>query len=311
MRRAPALRQQRGVALILAVLIVAVVATVATTMASRQQVDIRRSANLLDADLAYMAALGGEDWIRGLLKKDDRNNDNLNEDWAQLSGGVIEWEGAVLTGAITDLTGRFNLNNLLTETGDVSQPDLEQFQRLLQVLTLDPSIANAILDWLDANIDPLSGGAEDDYYMSKTPGYRAANSPLLSPSELRLIKDINDETYKLLAPHVSTLPQRSKLNVNTASAEVLASLVAGFTNSEGQTLVDNRPEDGHTSVADFLAQPQLANMQIDEARLAINSEYFLANANAEFGRGRIQLYSVLSRDNQGVVATIMRTQGAY
>ncbi len=304
--------RQRGVALIIAVLVVAIVATVTVAMASRQQVDIRRSANLLEADLAYQAALAAETFAHSVMAEDDRTVDHLDEDWAKAGDNFIgELEGALVTGELTDLAGRFNLNNLLTETGDVSQADLDQFQRLLQVLGLNGEIANAVLDWLDEDFDTRSGGAEDGEYMDQTPSYRAANGPLVSPSELRLIKGISADDYALLLPHISTLPTRTKLNVNTASAEVLASLVAGWNVSQGQTLFDNRPESGYANVTAFLAEPSLANLNVDQERLAVNSGYFLAYADATFGRGRIQIYSVLSRDNEGVVTTVMRTQGVY
>ena len=59
------LGSQRGVALITALLVIALVVVVAVAMASRQQIDIRRSANILDADQAYELALGVEAWEIG------------------------------------------------------------------------------------------------------------------------------------------------------------------------------------------------------------------------------------------------------
>ena len=46
-------RQQRGVALITALLITAIATIAAVAMASRQQIDIRRTGNIIDIDRAW------------------------------------------------------------------------------------------------------------------------------------------------------------------------------------------------------------------------------------------------------------------
>ena len=49
-------------------------------------------------------------------------------------------------GEIEDLQGRFNINNLVDAQGEVDQPSLEQFQRLLLALGLDPRFAGIAAD---------------------------------------------------------------------------------------------------------------------------------------------------------------------
>ena len=80
-------QRQRGVALITALLIVALATIAAVAMASRQQLDVRRTANILDGDQAFFYALGVESWARRILVRDQRDGqiDHPGEDWAQLS----------------------------------------------------------------------------------------------------------------------------------------------------------------------------------------------------------------------------------
>lgn len=306
-------RRQRGVALITAVLIVALVTTVAATMASRQQLDIRRTSNLFDADRAWLFALGGEDWARGVLRRDAEEGDvdHLGEDWAEVLPPLVV-EGAVLGGALEDMQGRFNLNNLVNAQGEPVDVEIKRFERLLTLVELESNLAAAVVDWVDENVDPLfPDGAEDDVYMGESPGYRAANRPMASASELALVKGIGYEGYQKLLPYVTALPERTPLNVNTAPALVLATVVDDLSEADGEALVEARGEEGFTSVEDFLGQSIFNDLEIDQSTLSVSSDYFLITAAVEFGRSRTTLFGLLSRTDDGEVVTLTRGRGAY
>ncbi|NOX91397.1 MAG: type II secretion system minor pseudopilin GspK [Gammaproteobacteria bacterium] len=124
--------KQQGVALITALLVAALVTVVAVAMASRQQLDIRRTGNMLEADQAYMYALAAESWVSDMLKVDKQKTqiDTLTEDWA-MKLPPIPIEGGVITGSVEDLQGRFNLNNLIeTNAAGNSKPDQMQIKIL-------------------------------------------------------------------------------------------------------------------------------------------------------------------------------------
>jgi general secretion pathway protein K len=303
---------QQGVALITAVLIVALVTTIAVAMASRQQLDIRRSANIFDSDQAWLAALGGEDYARNVLAADGKNSsvDNLEEDWAQPV--QFPFEGMVLSGVMEDMQGRFNLNNLIDSNGAVIPLEQQRFERLLTLLDLDQAIAQGVLDWLDSDINPrMGGGAEDDFYMEQQPGYRAANRLMASASELRLVSGVTAEAYKKLAPFVVALPKRAAININTAPAEVLAMVANNLTVADGETLVTDRGKKGYGTVQEFLDHPLLKPANINDDGLSVKSDYFLLNAMAEFDSARSQLFSLLERQQGGEVKVVMRGRGAY
>ena len=305
--------RERGVALITAVLIVALVTTIAVAMASRQQLDIRRSGNIFDSDQALLAALGGEDYARNVLDVDGKESsvDNLDEDWAQPV--QFPFEGMVLSGTVEDMQGRFNLNNLLDNKGAPDPKGLQRFERLLKLLGLDVAISQSLIDWLDANTNPnMSGGAEDDYYMQLTPGYRAANRLMVSASELRLVNGVTADAYQKLAPFVVALPKSTAINVNTAPAEILAILDDNLTVADGEAIVTERDKKGYGTVREFLdSQSLLKGRNISEDGLSVKSDYFLLNAMADFDSARSQLFSLLARQQGGGVKVMMRGRGAY
>lgn len=305
-------RRQAGVALIMAIMVVALATIAAAAMASRQQLDVRRTANLLDSDQAYAYALAVEGWARMILARDARDNqtDHLDEVWAQrlppigVAGGQID-------GYVADLQGRFNLNNLVGADGQVSTADFAYFQRLLRALGIDDQLALAILDWLDADFDTrFPAGAEDDFYLSTPTPYRAANRPLQSVSELRLIRGVDAETWRRLAPFVTALPGRTAINVNTAAAPLLQAIAEGLTTQDGEQLVEKRPADGYASV-DLLLQDEIfAGKELDDGGLTVVSQFFLVRSDVRVGTARAQVYSIVQR-NADQLVTLARTQGTW
>ena len=179
------LRRQTGVALITALIFTALVTTFAVSIASQQQIDIRRTGNILSSDRGYLLALGVEDWARDVLQKDIAEAagdqiDHLGEDWNVVLP-PMQVEGATVTGKITDLQGLINVNALVNSSGDRVTVEAERFKRLLELFEFDPDIVDALVDWIDPNSDTTGfAGAEDSHYLSKQPAYRAANAPMVS-----------------------------------------------------------------------------------------------------------------------------------
>ena len=150
--------RQRGVALITAILITALVSSVALNLAWDNALDMRRTMTLLYRDQAIQVALGAENWVQQILRDDlgESDTDHLGEIWAtELPGLPIESDAVQgeLFGSVEDLQSRFNVNNLIDENGEIDELALEQFQRLLQVLGLDPRFAGIAADWIDSNQD--------------------------------------------------------------------------------------------------------------------------------------------------------------
>ncbi|MBX2878810.1 MAG: type II secretion system minor pseudopilin GspK [Granulosicoccus sp.] len=233
-------RKQRGVAIITAMLVIALGTITMVAISSSQQLDLQRERNEGIIQQARTFGVSGERFAAALLYRDRKdalreNSDSLDDDWAQTIPPV-PIDNASIQGCIFDMQGRFNLNNLINAEGVAEEAFVQQLKNLFAELSIEQSKVDAIVDWLDTDFNPRPpDGAEDDYYTGLEVGYRAANAPMISVSELQLIKGFSSaieeevEDYELLLPHVAALPTANgytSVNVNTATPEVLASLSA-------------------------------------------------------------------------------------
>lgn len=323
-------QQQRGVALVVAILVVAIAVVLASTLVERLHLDIRRSENLLHGDQAYLYTLGSEIIASAVLNQDKKDSkyDGLDETWA-MESPPFPVEGGQVIGRLRDLQGCFNLNNLSPALNEANHAaDVERFRRLLTALELSPALADAVVDWLDADMETRGSGAEDDYYMSMTPPYRAANGPITTASELRMVKGFNDkdaeeDVYVKIEPYVCALPIATTININTAADMVLKSIANDLSDADIQQILQRRQGD-ETETDTPNAQPfetldefknfmqtTLNKPNFNTQGLSVASNYFLLQSVAQIGNTRNYLSSLLQRDNNGACQVIGRTQGAW
>ncbi len=301
-------QQQRGVALITALLIAALISIVTYNLAFESTMDARRTMVLLYRDQAVQVALGAESWVATILADDAANSetDHLGEIWAtELPGLPID--GGTVTGEIIDLQGRFNVNNLVDGDGEVDELYLDQFRRLLLSLELDPRFAGIAADWIDPDREPsFPDGAEDGTYTSLTPSYRPANQALTNVSELAALEGMDRQTFRILEPHITALPGRTALNVNTATPFVLQSLDEKLTTSDIESLLSERESGGFSDY-----QATFSTLISDEllAELSENSSYFQLKVIVQIATVRVTLFSILERSSQGDVVPILRSLG--
>ncbi len=331
--------KQQGVALITALLIAALVTVAAVSMASRQQLDIRRTGNMLEADQAYMYALAAETWVSQMLEDDKQKTqiDTLTEDWA-MKLPPIPIEGGVITGSVEDLQGRFNLNNLInTGTGDNAgnnsnnnpnnnsnnsgKPDQAQIKALQSLLAqvsfveekveLSPFVANRVADWIDVNLNALADGAEDLFYLGLDVPYRTANQLMASPSELAAIAGLLLRDVSALLPLVTVLPASTTINVNTAPEMVLLSLHDDITPRIAAELAAIRINTAFETADEFVKKlKDDYDITLDKKRISVSSDYFLVTSEAVIGRTTLRMYSLLERKGNGI-NVLSRGIGSY
>lgn len=302
-------RPQHGVALITALLIVALVGSLAYTLKWDNALDFRRTVVMLNRDQAVQVALGAESWIQAILRQDleDSDTDHLGEIWAsELPGLPID--GGEVFGDIQDLQGRFNVNNLIGQDGDIDPEALEQFQRLLIALGLDPRFAGIAGDWIDANQEAsFPDGAEDSLYTGITPPYRAANQQLSSVNELAAIEGMDKATLDILLPHIVALPGTTLINVNTATGPVLQSLDERITAADAERLIAERADAGFSEIARSFG----GLMDADDIsnKLSETTEFFQLRVIVRVDTVRITYFSILERGPRGDVTPILRSLG--
>ena len=301
--------RQRGVALITAVLVVAIGTMIAVNLMWRGTLDLRRAEAALAADQGLMYGQSAEAWAADILRQDlvdSPDSDHLSEPWA-IELPPLPVDGGTITGRLEDLQGRFNLNNLIGSDGMENQLARRQFERLLTSVEIDPGLAGAVVDWLDPDADQrFPTGGEDPVYSDQDPPYRTANSMITSASELMAVAGFDRDAYRRLAPYVTVLPRGTKLNVNTASAIVLASLSDDLDIATAETLIEERADAEFVDIdATFAGMVEPDTLQeIDGV-----SEHFLLTATVTLGSNQLTLRSVLQRDRSGIARALFRSLG--
>jgi len=303
------MHKQRGVAILTAMLVVTVGTILAVNLLWEAQLDQRRTASALAADQGLMYALGAEAWAADILRQDlvdSPDSDHLAELWAT-DLPPLPVDGGLISGRVEDLQGRFNLNNLVTPDGEEDELARLQFERLLQSVELDPSLAGVMIDWLDPNIDMhFPTGGEDAAYGGTDPPYRTPNTMITSISELMAVSGFDLDSYQRLAPHVAALPIGTRLNVNTANEYVLASLSDDIDLSLALSLIDERGgadfPDIESTFEDLIAAEMFE--KIDAV-----SDHFLLTGTVTLGTTQLTMRSVLQRDTSGVTRALFRSFG--
>jgi general secretion pathway protein K len=325
-------RRQRGVALIIALILVALATILASKLSYEGYLERRRAIGILAAEQALHFGMGAEALAADVLAQDAQNNaqlTTLNGPWAQPTQPMPitpqeNPEGepiGTLQGQLEDMQGRFNLNNLghVTQgTGIAGTPGaiiqdaeyLAQFERLLQLVGLEPKWAGLARDWIDADDIPGNpDGAEDQVYTSQTPPYHTGNWPMMSPTELMNLPGFGADRYRKIEPYVTALPTaQAQINICTASAPVLESLADNLNGEYSAETLANGRKSGcfpdMTAFTNILGK----SAGLLRSRYGTSSNYFRLTTHVTLGTTEFTLYSLLVRTN-GKVTPLLRSFG--
>jgi general secretion pathway protein K len=318
-------RRQRGVALLVAIVIFAVATTVAAAITYNKAMTARRAAATFTLEQALEAGMAAEALAAiALQDAGGKPKTETTQDWAQVQPPLeIEGTGIWVQAQVEDLQGRFNLNSVVSWDNQANTfvPDQHQlsiFRTLLADLDIDVSYADLLVDWIDPDIAPSSnsgGGGEDTLYLSQTPSYRPPNTFITHASELMALPNFGRENYQKIAPYVTALPNDAPVNVCTAPA-----LVLNITRNDPQnqrefddeTLRQARQNGCFPASANVYAGV-IANPQIrDEVqkRIDVRSNWFRLRTNIRVGTAEFVLYSVLFREGNNKVRTVQRSFGS-
>lgn len=311
--------RQRGIALLMAILMVALATILAVSVASEGYMDQRRTSTVMLLDQAYEMGLGAEALAAETLQSDDPKTDTLSEAWATPIVLPVDEGAGDIKGNLEDLQGRFNLNNLLNPDGSRNDVGVRQFQRLLELLNIDTRYATITVDWLDADNNPeFPDGAEDTVYAAQTPAYLTPNMPITRTSELMSEVGMKQDDYLKLEPYIAALPIDSKLNVCTAPPLLLDSLAGTLTqySNNATSFATSRTSSCFPSINDvktsFAADNDFKELLQDHPDyLSEQTSYFRANILVTLGTTELALYSVLNRTGTGANARTRVIQRSF
>ncbi|WP_339720561.1 type II secretion system minor pseudopilin GspK [uncultured Paraglaciecola sp.] len=326
--------QQRGVALIIVLLIVAIVSVLATEMGSRLQLQIKRASNIKENTQAYWYAMGAEQYARKSIKqliKLDGEVIHLEQQWNQEFAYPIE--GGGIQAQLMDMQSCFNLNALREPQADANNatsgttattllPErMLAFERLLQ--NVDPAIPSynidmlrdSLVDWLDQNESPTGFGVEDSEYESLQFPYVAANNYMVHKSELRLINGVEVSWLRELLKLVCVLPNDSLflINVNTVSEEnaAIISAATGLPLTDAQSLLANRGSEGYQTTASFLEDPSIQALEpklSEEQKLwfDVKTSHFILHTKTKYNDATFAMQTLFKVDSNNNVNAIRR-----
>ncbi|MGA8707927.1 MAG: type II secretion system minor pseudopilin GspK [Steroidobacteraceae bacterium] len=318
---------QRGVALLVAIILVAIAAVLATAIAFASAMSARRASTVFGADQSLLAAEGAEAMAAYLLTAGGTSSQSqvsLNQPWAQSYGPMQLLPGVTLEFAqLEDQQGKFNINDLVSN-GTTNRAAVAQFQQLLTLLGIETKWAWLIADWIDADNEPnFPDGAEDSVYLSQTPPYRPPNLPVTSISELLALPGFGRDRYNRLLPYIAALPPGTTINVCTAPGPVLDALSGKteYSNIPPQQLLAQRQQEGcfpsltafQSSVSTQGTGTTSGTGTSANAGSAVGtsatSQYFRLRSVITIGTARFSLYSLLDLEGAGQIHVVLRTFG--
>ena len=337
--------QQRGVVLIVVILAIVLMVTLLAIMIEDQYIFIRRLGNQKVAEQGYQYSQGLNSWAQRVLHDDaNREVDHLGEKWAKFGRpdedeeqesksfslerttaaaqedkqddedekeATIDFGIEGLEVSIEDLQGRYNLNNLAIKEPKAASHQKRIFLNLLEILEIGEfdqrdRLHGALVDWIDAN--DLSGpyGFESGDYGSKRVPYFAADQKLTSLGELRFVEGFTEEVIRALKPFVAVLPvENAKININTATTEVLASLNNSIVTDTGsvsaflsQRLVPefqgfSDTQGAASAIINVSVVPSFAVPKM----MQVNSQFFQINTKVTLGDNVFCMQSLVLRES--------------
>jgi len=339
--------QQRGVAIISALLVVALSAIIVSGLLWRQQVQVRRIENQRLLAQAQWISRSALDWTRLILRSEADTAPNVTylggvwgvpiaktrlSDFLGQIGDVRAQQGAstYLSGSIEDAQAKFNLRNLVSTPTPglliINVQEIASFQRLLTLLGLDASLAKTVALQIRAGLaqsatrfqtqsttaaanntpGAMQAGGTGGGNFTDDPGLADADSnapvaplQMINVESLLDVPGFSPEAVEKLRPFVTVLPTTTSVNMNTATAEVIAATVPGMSLSQAQALVARREtvffhDTGNVQLALTGAGANVAN--IDPNQMDVTTKYFLIHGRVQHERAEVDRTTLLYRD---------------
>ena len=301
---------QRGAAILLAMITVVLVATLASAALWQQWRAVEVEAAERARAQSSWVLTGALDWGRLILAEDGRKggSDHLAEPWAmpleqaRLSTFLAADRtdtlaadastNAFLSGQIVDLQARLNLKNLVLDDGKVDPTALRIWERLFNHLGLP----HTGLERLVAQLQRAhkAGAAR----METGTGTNPANDGPLWPQEPDQMAwlGLDSQTLAQLRPYVTMLPERTPVNLNTASGPVLIACMEGVEQSDAQRLINARRLAPWENLEDVKKAAKLAQLVLDPQRVDTRTRFFGLLGTLQIDGNTVQEYSVVQRD---------------
>jgi general secretion pathway protein K len=342
------LRQQRGVAVITALLLTTLAISIVASLFWQQQVQVRSMENQRLQLQTQWIERGALDWASLVLQQDANDNaqTTLNQVWATPLAETrldqyIERErmqgeqyDATLSGIMIDATSRYNLFNL-AQGGAPDEGNVAVFTQLLKNLQIDTSLAKRTAQFVAASqgiapqppgggpgggagggpgggapggaggadagggdVGGAGGGAGDVAGGATTAPVqqKRAVMKLVQLDDLLAVPGWTPALVEKLRPFAIVLPAASAVNVNTAPAEVLASLSPALSMMEANALVQRRKQAPYKDVNQFTSEALKGQQGDLGTQASVKSNWFLVESHIKLDRATLNVQALVSRE---------------
>lgn len=313
------LHQQAGAALLSAMLTVTLVATFAAAALWQQYRSLEVEKSERSRVQTAWLLVGALDFSRHILRLDGQEDnkqgiiaDTLAENWAgglpetRLStflaadqnntGGMTAEESvdAFISGEIVDAQSRLNVINLIDINGAISIPDKEAFGRLFDLLNLPKTE-------LDDFVDKLKIAKDTTVINGAAP---------LMPQRVRQLMWLGLRASSLtkLKPHISLITDKTLVNLNTASAEVIHAAAPSIQMAEAKAIVSARQTKPFTSTANAEKVVSGLTGKLTKGQYSVDTHFFDVIGRLRFEDTVVEEHSLVKRDmaNNVTLKTIWR-----
>lgn len=317
-------RRQRGAALLMAMVIVTLVATLASSMVWQQWRAVQvEGAERVRSQAGWVLA-GALDWARLILREDKRSEpyDHLGEPWAiplaearlstflaadgnNNSADNDDAPDAFLSGKVDDATSRYNLRNVLGADGELIPAEVAVLKRLCELAGLAPGLGDGLAQALRKAT--LATQGDEVAVLDKLGGEPGRLQAPLLPQNFDQITwlGLDAGTVERLRPYLTLLPDTSKVNINTASKEVIAA-VENLDLARAGRLVQARqrtPFKNLSTVPTLLGMPNWS-----PARLDVQTDFFEVRGRLRYEDNVIEQRHLVQRVGAEV---IVRSQSRF
>lgn len=282
-----------GVILISTLLIVMIMSIISIQISKKFFISMQRESYIDFKNQSMQLLLISENQAINYLKKDiisfqeklTSKDSFLNQSYFFSNDyGTIEVD-------IKDASNCFNLNSIFKSKGETSSINkynrkwLERLLLLEGIDTLDAeSFVDQLIDWVDADNQPLNFGAENYFYIGPLSAINqfTAKRLLAHLSEIQNFPIMQKLNFNKLSRNLCVLPGNTNqlININTLNSEQVF-LVASFFGEENleftESLILNAPKNGYDGVEEFISKFKTFD-EMPRGVLAINSKIFRLNS---------------------------------
>lgn len=287
--------KKKGFVLIAVLAITGIITALAVSFIYTVQANASLLSSFADSTKAYSMAksaiLVGLAELKEKVNAKDYNG-RLPEEIAVKNPYPLE-EGLVLK--VEDESGKFNLNGLVFQSGEINPEAVSDFKRLLKYLNLSEDIAEKIVAWINrSSFNQIwKAGA-------------TKITPLESTDEIMLITGITSLDFAALGPYV-TVYGDTMVNINSADSPVLVSLSPKITEDIAEQIKSFRLSSPFLRTSDIVKVPGFSSLGVDLiGKISVKSVFFKLKTKVIYKDIKKEVWAIAKNTESRIVVESWR-----